>query len=103
MHTSQTAHLLAKLHYKCVCFDPYDGFWLLSNLEILSKIYKSVSTPKPIDTQWPLGQNVSRCPSLCWHCVTVAEALSCLKEKGVAAFPLLIKLKASISKKKEYN
>ena len=45
MHTSQTTHPLTKLHYNFVCFDAY-RFWLPSNLEILSKIYKSVSTPK---------------------------------------------------------
>ena len=48
-----------------------------------------------------LWTDVPWCPSVCWHCVTVAESLSYLKEKGVAAFPLLLKLKASISKKKE--
>lgn len=47
MHTSQTTHSLTKLHCNFVCFDPYGGFWLPSNLEILSKIYKSVSTLKP--------------------------------------------------------
>lgn len=46
MHTSQTTHSLTKLHCNFVCFDPCDGFWLPSNLEILSKIYKSVSPPK---------------------------------------------------------
>lgn len=95
MHTSQTTHPFTKLHCNFVCFDPYGGFWLPSNLEILRKIYKSVSTPKPVDIQWPFGQNVTRCPSLCWHCVTIAEALSYLKEKGTSAFSLLLKLKAS--------
>lgn len=46
MHTSQTTHPLTELQYKCVCFDPCDGFWLPSNLENFCKIYKSVSTPK---------------------------------------------------------
>lgn len=82
--------LVPHLPHNSVCFDPYPGFWLPSNLENFIQIYKSVSTPKPIDTHGAL--------SLCWHCVTVAEALSCLKEKGVAAFPLLLNLKASISK-----
>lgn len=82
MHTSQTTHPLTELRYTCVCFDPCHRFWLPSNLENFSKIYKSVSTPEPTDTQWPFGQNVPLCPSLCWHCVTVAEALSCLKREG---------------------
>lgn len=88
MHTSQTTHPFTELHYHFVCFDPYHGFWLPSNLEKFSKIYKSVSTPIPMDTQWPFGHHVPKCHSLCWHRITVAEALSCLKEKGVAAFSL---------------
>lgn len=47
MHTSQTTYPLTKLHCVIVSvFDSYDGFWLPSNLEILSKIYKKFIHPK---------------------------------------------------------
>lgn len=38
--------LVPHLPHNSVCFDPYPGFWLPSNLENFIQIYKSVSTPK---------------------------------------------------------
>lgn len=64
MHTSQTANPLTELYYNML-IHPYHGVWLPSNKDIFCKIYISVSTSKPTETQWPFFDRMCFSALLC--------------------------------------